>query len=51
VKRTPKITTRKYLGDDRYSWAVFRDGRPVVTGLSQREARYYADQFRKEAAS
>jgi hypothetical protein len=37
----PKVTTRKYMGDDQYSWAVFIDGRPKWTGLSQREARYY----------
>ena len=36
-----KITARKYLGDDKYSWAVFRDGRPVVTGLTRREVAYY----------
>jgi hypothetical protein len=37
----PKITARKYLGDDQYSWAVFKDGRPVVTGLTRREVAYY----------
>lgn len=37
----PKITARKYLGDDKYSWAVFKDGRPVVTGLMRSEVAYY----------
>ena len=37
----PNITARKYLGDDQYSWAVFKDGRPVVTGLTRREVAYY----------
>lgn len=39
--RKPKITSRKYEGDDAYSWAVFVDGRPVFTGLSQREVAHY----------
>jgi hypothetical protein len=47
---------RKFNGDDRYSWAVFRRGdvrglrgivmfgqaRPVVSGCSRAEARYHA---------
>lgn len=36
-----KITVRKYNGDDRYSWAVFRDGHPVFTGLSRGQATHY----------
>ena len=36
-----KITARKYEGDDSASWAVFVDGRPVVTGLTKREVPYY----------
>lgn len=43
----PKITVRKYNGDDCYSWAVFRDGRPVFTGLSRDQARYYRKQAEK----
>jgi hypothetical protein len=41
-----RITARKYEGDDAYSWAVFIDGKPMVTGLSRREVPYY----KKEAA-
>jgi len=52
-----KFTTRKFNGDDRYSWAVFRkedlpkghrgivfygEARPVVSGLSRSSASYYA---------
>lgn len=38
-----KVTMRKYMGDDRLSWAVFRNDQrePVVTGLSIHEARMY----------
>lgn len=35
------ITTRKYMGDDAYSWAVFVNGLPVVTGCSRTEAAYH----------
>ncbi len=44
---SPKVTIRKYLGDDAHSWAVFMDGRPTVTGLSRREAQYHRDQIKK----
>ena len=35
---------RKWMGDDKYSWAVFARGasRPVIAGLSRSEARYHA---------
>lgn len=29
------------MGDDAYSWAVFVDGRPAVTGLSRGQVAYY----------
>ena len=32
---------RKYEGDDAYSWAVFVNNKPVVTGLSKGSIRYY----------
>lgn len=50
--RKPKITARKYGGDDEYSWAVFVDARPAFTGLSRREVAYYkkvAEQGYKDA--
>ena len=37
----PKITARKYMGDDEYSWAVFVNGRPAYTGLMRRQVPYY----------
>ncbi len=36
-----KITAQKWGGDDAYSWAVLRNGRPVITGLSRTEAAYH----------
>ena len=42
-----RITARKHEGDDRASWAVFIDGKPFVTGLTQREVGHY----KKKAAA
>lgn len=42
-----RVTIKKHAGDDIYSWAVFLDGRPVLTGLSRREATYERDQQRR----
>jgi transcription antitermination factor NusG len=39
-----RITARKYQGDDQASWAVFIDGRPMVTGLYKREVPYQKEQ-------
>ena len=50
----PKYTTRKYDGDDQFSWAVFKSedvkgtrgvvfygqAKPIVCGLSRGEAKY-----------
>lgn len=38
---TKRVSARKYQGDDKYSWAVFIDGRPFVTGLGQDQVDYY----------
>ena len=35
-----RVKIRKYMGDDLYSWAVFVDGRPIITGLNQRSANF-----------
>jgi len=43
-----RITIRKYMGDDIYSWAVFKDGKPILTGLDRRSAQYYRDIERKK---
>ena len=44
-----KVTMRKYHGDDSHSWALFIDGQsePVVSGLSQRMAKWYRKQIEK----
>jgi len=36
-----RIKVGKYQGDDHYSWAVFIDSLPFVTGLAKNELRYY----------
>lgn len=40
-KINKRITARKYMGDDIYSWAVFLDGKPAYTGLSKGQVSYY----------
>lgn len=37
----PKVTAKKYMGDDAYSWAVFIDGRPAFTGLCRSQVAHY----------
>lgn len=49
MKLQRRVTARKYMGDDRYSWAVFLDGRPIVTGLSRDEVRYWKRRILEEA--
>jgi hypothetical protein len=44
-----RVTARKYGGDDLYSWAVFLDGAPVMTGLSKSEVPYYRAEVAKRA--
>ena len=48
-KKLKYFTTRKYEGDDAYSWAVFRKGvsTPICSGCSRNEARYHAEQIEK----
>ena len=36
-----KITAKKYMGDDEYSWAVFYKGVPRFTGLGKSEIPHY----------
>lgn len=43
-KIAKRITASKYQGDDHYSWAVFIDNMPFVTGLSKSEVPYYKKQ-------
>jgi len=56
-----KYTIRKFNGDDRYSWAVFRaqdvkgmrspifcgQATPVINGLDRSEARYHKERLEK----
>lgn len=42
-KYSRRITVRKYMGDDIYSWAVFLDGNPAYTGLSKGQSNFYRD--------
>lgn len=39
-----KVTSRKYMGDDSASHAVFVAGRPVMTGLTRAEVGFYKRQ-------
>lgn len=41
MRKPNRVTARKYEGDDAYSWAIFVDGRPRLTGLTRREVPYY----------
>lgn len=48
-----KVTSRKYEGDDRYSWAIFRSDFPhfpVYSGLTKREIPYYKKQVENKIA-
>ena len=54
-----RYTIKKYMGNDSYSWAVFRAGdvkgtrspicdpfvRPVVSGLTRSDAKYHKSQL------
>jgi hypothetical protein len=42
----PKVTIGKYNGDDCYSWAVFVNGRPAMTGLGREQARFHRKQLK-----
>lgn len=50
--KMPKITIRKFNGDDSCSWAVFQNNAVIwgLTGLNLSQARYYRDQVKKELA-
>ena len=57
-----KYSIKKFMGDDSYSWAVFRAEdvkgmrspicdpwiRPLINGLSRMDATYYKKQFEEE---
>lgn len=43
-----RVVIQKYEGDDRYSWALFVDGRPRYTGMGKSEAEYRRYLVRRE---
>lgn len=43
----PKITAKKWNGDDLYSWAIFRDGEVVFAGLSKHQVPYYREKAKQ----
>ena len=45
-----RVTARKHEGDDAYSWAVFIDGRPWVTGLTKPEVSHYKRKAERKIA-
>jgi len=42
-----RYTMKKYMGDDQYSYAIFKDEKPYVTGESRKQASYLLKKFRK----
>lgn len=40
-KLSKRVKAMKHQGDDHWSWAVFIDGIPFVTGLAKNEVPYY----------
>jgi hypothetical protein len=58
-------TIKKFMGDDQYSWAVFRSKdvkgmrspicdpyiQPVMSGMDRNEARYQKTRLEKKAAA
>lgn len=42
AKKSP-WTVKKHQGDDEYSYALFKDGKPAMTGLGKREAKYHLE--------
>jgi hypothetical protein len=43
-----KYTYAKYMGDDKYSWAVFRDGRVYTSGMTRADARSEKEMLERE---
>jgi hypothetical protein len=48
TRKPVRVRIAKYGGDDKYSWAVFVDGKTAVTGLSRDEAKYHQGILRKQ---
>ena len=45
-----KIITRKWMGNDEFSWAIFRSDQPLPTysGLTKSEINYYKGLTQKQ---
>jgi hypothetical protein len=50
MSKRKRVTIRKYMGDDRYSWAVFLDGQVRMTGMGKTEAEYEQELIRRKHA-
>lgn len=37
-----RVSSRKYEGNDQFSYAIFVDDKPFVTGLTLSEVRYFS---------
>lgn len=46
MSKRSRYRIAKYMGDDAYSWALFEDGRPIMTGMDRREASWRLKQAR-----
>lgn len=47
-ERQKAVRIRKHGGDDLYSWALFKDGYPVYTGMDRREAEWRRQRYINE---
>lgn len=43
-----KYTYKKFMGDDKYSWAVFRDGRVYTSGMTRADAKSEKEMLERE---
>lgn len=42
MSRTNPFSARKHGGDDKYSWALLDNGRPIMEGMDRNEAQHRA---------
>jgi hypothetical protein len=48
MSKRSRYRIAKYLGDDAYSWALFENGRAIMTGMDRREASWRLTKARAE---
>ena len=46
-KKPSAYSISKFEGDDRFSWALFKNGRPIMTGMSRTEASHRMAEHRR----